>query len=465
MATGSDEEGGGEIATNSTGCSATSAFRASSPLRDEVTPLGSPAAIIVELKMSAPPPPPTAVAAKPPGLLVKVKTGRGSQASTVNAAAAIVGLPCRFTLRGKRQTQGRRHNNSSNSNDDDRRATMAYTSSPRRRPLLRRVVIGTKPGNAVGYSPRLRNMETGFSTEGGADTTIDFFVEPSPRTPLQGVASSGAAASTPPLAAGPFRLTPRAHRAKITPCGGCFHIDDAGAVAKSNNGHNADSGGGKARTHEAPPIGHILTQEHRLCGRLRKGTTAASPKKLVVSRHDRGGTGGENTITPGPPRTLFLVSGQAQKLPVDATGARRFSTAANMAALQRRSQIRRCERSRVSPASSLASTTWGRATTVPSGGVRRSRSGEWNWNRVRASGDEDNGSREGDEEVLLPESTSGPVDEELCTAASAEATVGGGVVGSGKRVLHVRVPRPPPTSRLLLRSAPPRTSVLRSKLL
>ncbi|CAM9360066.1 unnamed protein product [Laminaria digitata] len=429
---------GGRVATDSTGCSATTAFSASSILR-EVPSLGSPTAI--EPKSAPPPPPPPNSAAKPPTPLVKVKTGRALQASTVNAAV-VVGLPCRFTLRGMRQTQ----ETPNNSDDDGRRATMAYTS-PRRRPLLRRVVIGTKPGNAVGYSPRLRAMGAESFTEGG-DTTFDFFVEPSPRTPLEGEST----------AAGPFRLTPGPHRARITPCGGCFHIDAAGANAKSN----ADFGGIKARTHEGPYTGHVPIQEYR-CGRLRKGTTAASPKKLVASLHDRGDTGGGGT-TSRPLRTLFLVSGQQQQIPVDAAGARRFSTG-NMAPLQRRSQsqVRRCKRSHAFPgAASLAPPIGGRAKTVPSGEVGKSRSGGCNWDGARVSGDEDNG-RERDEEVLLPESTSGPADEELCDAASAEATAGKGFASSGKRVLHVRVPRPPPASRLLLRPAPPRTSVLRSK--
>ena len=372
--------------------------------------------------------------------------------------------------------QGNRNSTSDDDDVDGRRATMAYTSrSPHRRPLLRRVIIGTKPGNAVGYSPRLRKIGAEVSTE-GRDTTIDFFVEPSAtRTPQhQGAASSSAACSAaaaaaavsaPPIAAGPFPLTPGAYRARITPCGGCFHIDDAGAVAESNNTNiNADLGWGNARTQEAPRIGHISIGEHHICGRLRKGTTTASPKKQVVSRHDRGGTDVGDVIT-RPPRTLFLVSGQQQQLPVDGAGARRFSTAGSMAALQRPSQTRHCEGSHVFAAASLTSTTGGRATTVPFGGVRKSRSGGWNWNGVRLRGDDDNGGREGHEEVLLAESASTPADEELCDQATAEAAVGGGVVGSGKRVLHVRVPRPPPTSRLLSRSAPPRTPVLRSKLL
>ena len=464
----SDE--GGDIAKNSTACSATTAVSASSFLREVTSSAVGSSAAIQELKKSAPPPGPLPPkpAAKPPGLPVKVKTGRSLQASTVNAAV-LVGLPCRFTLRRKRQTQ--EHRNSSN-DDDGRRATMTYTSSTssshRRRPLLRRVVIGTKPGNAVGYPPRLRKMGAAFSTEDG-ETTIDFFVGPSSRTSLQGVTSRGASATTAGCgaavstlctAASPFGLAPSAHQGRITPCGGCFHVDDAGAVAKSN----ADFGGGKARTHEAPHIGHIAIQEHRLCGRLRKGTTVAPPPKLVVSRHDRGGTGGVDTIT-RPPRTLFLVSGQPQQLPVDASGARQFSTGNKMAPLQGRSQTRRCERSHFPPGASLASATGGRAKTVPAGGVRESRSGRWNWDRViRVSGDDDH-SIERDVEVSLPESTSGPANkEELCDAASVEATAGEGLVSSGKRVLHVRVPRPPPISRLLLRPAPPRNSALRKLL-
>lgn len=439
-----DRDNVGGVATDSTGCPLTTPTSASSKACSRA---GARLCLSPAIKLEKPPD------------LVEIMTGGVflQTPTTVKVSkAAVVGLPCRFTLREKLRTQEQ-------PNDSDgysRRATMAHIVSPHRRPLLlRRVLNGTQPRNAVGYSPQLRNTGAEGSTGRRRDTTIVpgspapfFFEEPSSLTSHKGVASRRANATA--AACGATSPASTGRRATITPCGGCFHIDAVGAVGK----HDVEFEKGETRAHEAAHNGHIPTQEHRLCGRLRKATTTASPK-LATSHHDHGGGSGGATNNPRA-RTLFLVSGEQQQRPVDT--ARRLSTG-NMAPLKRRSQFSRCQRSRVFPSAvSLPSTTGsraGRAKTVPPGDWRKPRCRTRSLDGVRTGGD-DGGGRGRDKEVEpLPVSTSGPADEELGDADSAGVTpAGGGFACSGKRVVHVRVPRPPPTSRFLLRSARSRSS-------
>lgn len=361
--------------------------------------------------------------ARSPSLL---KANRGvADASAIRGS----GPPCVFTLRGKGQRRGQ------GGESNDRSATANV--SPRR-------VIRVETGE--GYSPRLRMMGAEGCIDGDMVTrtktaaavppsskVFDLRSQSSPPASPSAAASTGReraesgdiAAMTYNRAASPYPCpedtAPREREEDLPP-------DAAAEVTMDVEGNPARTSR-RSPSHprerpRAPP------RKGYLCGRLWTGTTA-SPKSDEVL-----------------PRVLFLVSGQQQRL--------------KEAARTKHSVRGREEQCRVHPlvvplpppagAKKIAV----RATRTTSSGRRAAGSRVRRRSNSRDDGDWGQAGK-AREDMSAPGSTSGPEgDDESYEGVTTAATDGMGD-SSGRMVLHVRVPRPPPTSLLVLRSSPPST--------
>ncbi|CAN0007502.1 unnamed protein product [Ectocarpus sp. 13 AM-2016] len=359
--------------------------------------------------------------ARSPSLL---KANRGvADASAIRGP----GPPCVFTLRGKGQRRGQ------GGESKDRTATTNV--SPRR-------VILVETGE--GYSPRLRMMGAeGWidgdvmartKTAAAVPTVFDPRSKSSPPASPSAAASTGReraesgdiAAMTYNRASSPYpcreNTAPREREEDLPP-------EAAAEVTMDVEGNPARvSRRSPSHPREGP---RAPPRKGYLCGRLWTGTTA-SPKSDEVR-----------------PRVLFLVSGQQQRLK-------------EAARTKHSARGREEEQCRVRPVvvplppPAGAKKTAVRATRTRSG--RRRAAGSRVRRRTNSCDDGDwRQAGEAAEDMSAPGSTSGPErDDESDEGVTTAATDGKGDSG-GRMVLHVRVPRPPPTSLLVLRSAPPST--------
>ncbi|CAN0432060.1 unnamed protein product [Ectocarpus sp. 12 AP-2014] len=362
--------------------------------------------------------------ARSPSLL---KANRGvADASAIRGP----GPPCVFTLRGKGQRRGQ------GGESNGRSATTNV--SPRR-------VIRVETGE--GYSPRLRMMGAEGCIDGDvmtrtktaaavppSSTVFDPRSKSSPPASPSAAASTGReraesgdiAAMTYNRASSPYPCrqdtAPREREEDLPP-------EAAAGVTMDVEGNPARV----SRRSASHPRERPRTPPRKgyLCGRLWTGTTA-SPKSDEVR-----------------PRVLFLVSGQQQRL----------KEAARTKHSVRGREEEQCRVHPVVvplPPPAGAKKTPVRATRTRSSTRRAAGS------RVRRrsnSCDDGDGGQAGEvrEDMSAPGSTGGPEgDDESYEGVTTAATDGKGD-SSGRMVLHVRVPRPPPTSLLVLRSAPPST--------
>lgn len=401
------------------------------------------------LQLSAP-----QLVARSPSLL---KANRG-----MAEAAAIRGPlpPCAFTLRGTRPTREQataKHD----TNGGCRAATASGT--PKRPPY--RVEIGQ------GYSPRLRLMGKEDSTANGSK----LFGSPPP--PAADRAESAVVSLSQVLvqpgspasrrgagATGTTERTSQPRRKQTTPWERDLQLLDPSI---ETIGTPANAGrGSQAR---AKPLGSIFSQERsvtassRADGRLWMGTTAPKPEGAR-------------------PRILFLVSGQQQQLedPVLRTKSRAksrqqcFHTDPVVVPLPLPTKAGDNNSSRVtmmppSKDESAASCERHRGSAASSGGARAFQQGVDTEGREKAredsrspesgrpgDGSSSPGSRRArDNAASPPESRSGPDSDGTWYDAATTAATDGKGGSCARRVLHIRVPHPPPTSLLILRSAPP----------
>lgn len=382
--------------------------------------------------------------------------------SLVGAAAEQPpALPRLFTLRGTRQTQGQHRN------DHNGRASATIFSPSK--PSLR-AIIRLKTGDAESYSSSLRMM--GGQGRTGEHATITLYPaalnimdSSSPASPTSGFRSAVECGTTPATNA-VCRLKPSVCPDTTTPCVDGLEKDGHVVCAAENSGRTGTPTDPHPRDHAMP------SQAHRLCGRLWTGTTT-SPKR---THRPNGGQRGEPAVCRS--RTLFLVSGQRQQQ-LDNTAANKVNSTAcarpsssNMARQRRNSQTKCCERSGAFVSAASPPPTSRRVKTAPPGGRSTSKLGRKKLAGGRRRDDENahkgggDGARRGNEErsgsggaLSLPKSTNNTVDGDCYDAPTVESTAGNGD-GNVRRVLHVRVPLPPPTSLLVLRSAPPVTKTL-----
>lgn len=351
--------------------------------------------------------------------------------------------PCLFTLRGKRQTRERNEIQHEGNTGGGRAAT---ANSPRRPPY--RVDTGE------GYSPRLRMLgREGYAYgEKTATATAEPVNEPlSPvlTEPVSPASRSCAAdiGTNDAAACGSTAAVDTAYSPVIScsvssyPCRDkeTLRDRDLPVVSDPETNETATNAwrGNQART---KVLGPLHTRERPMttsrtdcaCGRLWTGTTSAKPDAVR-------------------PRTLFLVSGQQQR--IKNTARKRYSET-------RRHQHLHVDPIVVAPPPPAKTR---HTKSVPP--VRREATVSARWRSrsascddVRTDQDGDNRGRGGGASDCIPSpgSTSGfgAADGECYDAATTAATDGKGD-DSAKKVLHVRVPHPPPTSLLILRPAPP----------
>lgn len=355
--------------------------------------------------------------ARSPSLL---KANRGiADASAIRGP----GPPCVFTLRGKGQTRGQ--------GDESKDRSATANVGPRR-------VIRVETGE--GYSPRLRMM----GAEGCVDGDMTTRTKTAAAVPLSSTVLDPRSQSSPPASpstaasiggeraesgdiaamtynrASPYRCREDAalrEREDLPP--------EATAEVMMDIEGNPTRASWRSPSHprerpRTPP------RNGHLCGRLWTGTTASSKSDEVR------------------PRVLFLVSGQQQRL--------------KEAARTKHSVRGRQEQCRVHPVvvplpppaeakkNAVRATRTRSSRRAPGSRVRR---------RSNSCNDRDWGQAgEAREGMSAPGSTRGPEgDDESFEGVTTAATDGKGD-SSGRMVLHVRVPRPPPTSLLVLRSAP-----------
>lgn len=357
----------------------------------------------------------------------------------VAEAAAIRGAasPCAFTLRGKQQTRENAvQHKGGGCSGAAASASSSSSGSPRRPPY--RVDIGQ------GYSPRLRMMGRQEIMPG--HKTANAATKPLSPTSRPGVTSSacGVAASMERNAVASHHRASHHCQDMSTALERGLRIDFAAetneTAASSARCEQGESPGPPPCARERP----MTTSRADLCGRLWTGTTAIPQPNA------------------GRSRVLFLVSGQQQPL----------KSPARTPCGERRRQPHSIRGDPVViplPPPAKAG-IMSRVAAQPRGRKEKTASTGWRWRRasrgdVRAGvgRESENQGREGEatgDKELSPEGRCGveaDADEERYDAPTTAATDGKGD-DSAKRVLHVRVPHPPPTSLLVLRSAPSATS-------
>lgn len=348
-----------------------------------------------------------------------LKASRG-----IAEAAAIRGVvpPCAFTLRGKRQR--REHAVQHKGSLCSRAATTASTSSPRRPPY--RVDIGQ------GYSPRLRMMGGEEFMHGSKATKVA--TEPMWPTSRSGAASSGTKdAASRQRASQPWQNVATASERDLLVNSAAETNETAANPARGSQGRTTKALGPPPCTRERP----ITTSRTDLCGRLWTGTTATPQPEA------------------GRPRVLFLVSGQQQQL----------KDPPRTPCSEKRRQPHNVRGDPVVIPLPLPTKARISKTAVPRGRQETTAPSGWRWGRasrndIRAGREGEKKGREGasrDDELSHGARRGVDANEECYDAPTTAATDGKGD-DSARRVLHVRVPHPPPTSLLVLRSAPPATS-------
>lgn len=280
-----------------------------------------------------------------------------------------------------------------------------------------------------------------------------------------------------------------------------FLLDGEEATAMTATSNAFEDG--KARSCPAP-YGRehaIPTKSQRLCGRLWTGTTK-SPKFVNGPNSTTGGKGNDRANA-RPARTLFLVSGQGQHQPTRRTqqhqrrrdssdkivgknhrnyksndnrtndgrhhakGVLARASYSSPAYRRRDKKSARYEDSfgasgELSAARGALPRDPGAPTGLANQGHGSSRSTEFGVRQGRNDEDFDGkgpGER-GDGIIVVSEAHSGllsrPLPDDFSyDAVTSETIAGDADDGRGRRVLHVRVPRPPPTSLLIMRSASP----------
>lgn len=455
---------GGEMKTKTSGTSSVAAAFSSSSLSLGASVDTCPAM----LQLSAP-----QLIARSPSLL---KANRG-----MAEAAAIRGPlpPCAFTLRGTRPA--REQAAATHDSNGGRRAAKA-SGSPRRPPY--RVEIGQ------GYSPRLRLMgrEDSTNNDGSkldgspaaaaetADSAVislsQVLVQPGSPASRRGAGTTGTkdavwGGASPASGFKPACLSHRTsqpRREQLTPWERDLQLDPSAETT------GAPASAGRRSQARAKPQGSNFSQERpatssRADGRLWMGTTAPKPEAAR-------------------PRILFLVSGQQQQLEDPALRAKYraksrqqfFHTDPVVVPLPLPTRAGDNNTgSRVtlplSKDESAVSCERHRGGAAGGGGARAVQVGANT--EVREKAREDSISPESgrpgqgasspgprrarDHAESPPESRSGADSDGLCCdSATTAATDGKGKGGDyARRVLHIRVPHPPPTSLLILRSAPP----------
>lgn len=353
----------------------------------------------------------------------------------VAEAAAIRGPvpPCVLTLRGTRPTQEQ----DAVQHEGGRGKSAATASSSRRRPPYR-VEIGQ------GYSPRLRMMGEEELMCGNKTTKVTT-AEPLSPTSRPGAASTGMAKDAACGVAAAMECSAMASRRRAShpyqdmskssewelPVDYADETNiNATNPARSSQGRTTQTPG-PACTRERPMT---TSRTDYLCGRLWTGTTA--PREAVR------------------PRVLFLVSGQQQhpaRVPSNERRRHQHNVVRGDAVVIPLPPPMKPRKSK---------------SAVPRGRTKKSESSRWRWGRascddiVRRGRESESKGREveGTDDVLSPGARCGlEADEEGYDAPTTAATDGKGD-DNARRVLHVRVPHPPPTSLLVLRSAPPVTS-------
>lgn len=360
-------------------------------------------------------------AARSPSLL---KANRG-----IAEAAAIRGPvpPCVFTLRGKRQT---REQDAVQHESGGGRAAAAASSSPRRPPY--RVNIGQ------GYSMRLRRMGTEYFMHGSKTTkkasrpagaafvnTIDAACGAAAATECNAMASSQPALQ-------PCQDVSTASERDPLVDSGAETNETTANLARGNQEREAETPG-SACIPERPVAN---SRADSLCGRLWTGTTA-SPKSEVVR-----------------PRILFLVSGQQQQIQDPPR-----TTIPPPCGERRRSHKHNTRSDPVITPFPPPARARNSKTAVPRGRTETAASSGWRCDDARIGQESESEGRGGEERdnVLPPGSGCGLGDGEECYDAATTAATDGKGDDSVRRVLHVRVPHPPPTSLLVFRSPPPTT--------
>jgi len=416
------------------------------------------------LQLSAP-----QLVAKSPSLL---KANRG-----MAEAAAIRGPlpPCVFTLRGRRPPTREQATAKPDSNGGCRPATAG--GSPRRPPY--RVEIGR------GYSPRLRLMGREDSADGskldGSTATVagtaesavvslsQVLVQPGSPASRRGAgtintndatwAAAPASASRPACSS---RRTLQPSREQTTTWERDLQLDPSteavGTPANTGRGSQA-----KTKLLGSSYIQERLVTSSRangLCGRLWMGTTAPKPEAAR-------------------PRILFLVSGQQQQLEDPALRTKYrvtsrqqpFHTDPVVVPLPLPTKAGEHDSSRVAlpPSSSKRAVSRGRQRGSAAGSDDARADREITEGRKEATEDEkppesgrpgeglsSPGSRRArDHAVSPPKTRTGPDSDGMRDESATTAATDGKGGDCARRVLCVRVPHPPPTSLLILRSAPP----------
>lgn len=424
----------------------------------------------------------------------------------IKAKIAVAGSASRgctlarnFTLRGKRQSRQTYVNTGGGKAiPSDVLFTAFIPRPPRPRPPLRLLMMEGDVG--AGYSPRLRMMgpDAGDST----NLTEDM------KTYFRNCAAPSSALLEPRKLRGSQSIAAATNYAFDTTCEDDLCAEDSkefmsGAKTKylvfchedPRQGkteefiaHQPEHGNGgllatTTRHPSTPHRGHPARQmRHGLCGRLCTGTTAPPKKALreFGAEHPANSPGRTSVHCE---RTLFLVSGQGQglesrkRLQAFNANAVGVDSSAPRGGFQSSKDGRRCyfnnhhptngsrmllSDSAPAPRRGTRSITTVRvrttkitAMTAPYCDEECGNAGVGTLTSPRFHGWDCN---QGDEnEVSLPTtpSTHSHGDGDNVTNVASTAREQEGSVGpSGRPVLHVRVPRPPPTSLLVLRSAP-----------
>ncbi|CAN0229018.1 unnamed protein product [Ascophyllum nodosum] len=370
---------------------------------------------------------------------------KANMAVATSAAAQERALPCRLALHGTRPTAHTRRCGARRTTSEYgvSESLDVYRTSAGSKSALLHVVIRTRPRSTVGYSPRLRmldweNFHGTKTAQGPTSPPPANSASPARRRNSNAADESKDEEHSDPRGTADLQNVhrdqpPRINR-KIIATPYDLYCQNESQLCSSSGAtgfaRNIPKGGVKmARQYTAPYS--IVGKAQRPCGHLYKGIVASSKPEIR-----RGYVLGEGDTAVRPRRTLFLVSGQSQRIDSD---TRMRSPRCTSHGGRRPASARL-----FSPRDTLLSSTRRKVRAAQPGGRGRQNSSVRN--------------KEGGDVILatLPSQDSTRLHtDDYNDVGTVRLTAGKGD-STGRRVLHVRLPRTPPTSLLVLRSAPPR---------